>query len=145
MGHVVDEVHPQGFPRLPEDLGEDLASLPHEQLPVAPGEVGRGPHRAEILLALVAMDRGAGQLPVGQFDAVLGGHFAEIGQRIIANLVAQAARAAMDHHADLVQLQAHRAGGRFVADFRHDLHFQEMVARAERAALVARRAPMPAS
>ena len=71
VGHVVDQVHLQRFPRAAEELGEDLAGLPHQQLPVAPGEVGRGTHRAEVLLALRAVDRGAGQLPVGQLDAVL--------------------------------------------------------------------------
>ena len=54
-----------------EDVGEDLAGLAHEQLPVAPGVVGGRPHRADVLLPFGAVDRGAGELAVGQVDAVL--------------------------------------------------------------------------
>ena len=43
----------------------------------------------------------------------------------------------MDHHADQVLFQPHRAGGRLVDNLVDDLHFQKMVARAERAALIA--------
>ena len=71
VAHVVDQVHLQLLPRLAEDLGEHLAGLLHQQLAVAPGEVGGRPHGADVLLALRAVDRGAGQLAVGQLDAVL--------------------------------------------------------------------------
>src|SRR5262249_21194977 len=38
VADVVDEVHLQLLPAAAEDVGEDLAGLVHEQLPVAPGE-----------------------------------------------------------------------------------------------------------
>ena len=57
--------------------GECLAGLPHQELPVRPGVIGRAPHRAEIVLALGAFNQGAGQLPVGQLDAVLRRHLAQ--------------------------------------------------------------------
>ena len=43
----------------------------------------------------------------------------------------------MDHHADHVLFQAHRPGGGRVANLVDDLHFEEVVAGAEGAALVA--------
>ena len=95
-------------------------------------------------LALGALDRGAGQLPVGQVDAVLGRDVAEFAQGVVADLVAQAAGAGMDHHADAALLQAHDRGGLVVEDLVDHLDFEEVVARAERAALVARRARGPA-
>ena len=57
-------------------------------------------------------------------------------QGVVADLVAQAARAAVDHHADHVLFQAHDGGGFLVEDVIDDLHFEEVVARAERAALL---------
>ena len=42
----------------------------------------------------------------------------------------------MDHHANLVFFQAKHLSRRFVEDVIDDLHFEEMVSRAERAALV---------
>ena len=137
VGDVVEQAHLQRFPRAAEELGEDLAGLPHQQLPVRPGVVRGATHRPEILLALGAMDRGTGQLPVGQLDAVLGRDFSQRQQRVVAHLIAQPARAGVDHHADEVFFEAHRVGGRFVEDFVDHLDFEKMVARAERAALVA--------
>ena len=67
----------------------------------------------------------------------LAGTLAEHLQGVVAHLVAQAPRAGMDHHADAVLLQAHGAGGRLVEHFLDHLHFEEMVAGAERAALIA--------
>ena len=75
------------------------------------------------------IDRGAGQLPVGQIDAVLGRAVAEWRQRIVADLVAQPAAAGVDHHADLVLFQAEHLRHVRVEDAIDDLHFEEVVAR----------------
>ena len=88
------------------------------------------------MLPLRAVDRGAGQLAVGQVDAVLLGRLAEQGQGVVAHLVAQAARAAVDHDADHVLFQAHDRGRLLVEDVIDDLHLEEVVAGAQRAALV---------
>ena len=74
----------------------------------------------------------------------LAGALRSVGQGVVAHLVAQPAGAGMDHHADAVLRQAHRAGGRLVEDFVDHLHFEKMVARAERAALVAAARQWPA-
>ena len=58
------------------------------------------------------------------------------GQGVVADLVAQAARAGVDHDADHVLFEAHDRGGVLVEDVIDDLHFEEVVARAERAALL---------
>ena len=68
------------------------------------------------------------------------GALRSMAQGVVADLVAQAARAGVDHHADHVLLQAHDRRGLLVEDVIDDLHFEEVVARAERAALLARRA-----
>ena len=65
-------------------------------------------------LPSVLCDRGADQLAVGQIDAVFLRRAAQIVQGIVAHLVTQAARAGMDHHANLSFGQAHRRGGRIV-------------------------------
>ena len=136
MADVVDQVHLQFLPRAAKDLGEHFAGLLHQQLPVAPGEVGGRPHGRDVVLPLRAVDRGAGQLAVGQLDAVFLRRLAQHAPGRRRNLVAQAARAAVDHHADHVLFQAHDRGRFLVEDVIDDLHFQEVVARAERAALL---------
>src|SRR5690606_2615523 len=60
--HVVDKVHLQLLPGAAENRLEALAGLPHEELPVAPGKIGRGPHGAQVLLPLRTMDRRADEL-----------------------------------------------------------------------------------
>src|SRR5262249_33713219 len=136
VGYVVDQVHLQLLPRPAEDLREHLAGLLHQQLAVAPGEVGRRPHGADVVPPLRAVHRGARQLAVGQLDAVLLGRLAEHAQGVVAYLVAQAARAGGDHDAHQVLLPPQHAGGGFIEDVVDDLHFEEVVARAERAALL---------
>jgi len=121
--------HLQRFPRAAEELGEDLAGLPHQQLPVAQAKLAAAASWPDISV-LPDCGRGAGQLPVGQLDAILGRRAAEHPQGVVAHLIAQAARAGMDHHANGLLGQAHGAGGRLVVDFLDHLHFEEMVARA---------------
>src|SRR5262249_22975869 len=44
VAHIVDQVHLQFLPRTAEDFGKYLASLGHEELAIAPGEVGSRTH-----------------------------------------------------------------------------------------------------
>jgi hypothetical protein len=70
VGHVIEELHAKRVPRFFKHPGKHLPHLPHEQLPVAEGVVGGGPHGTEIMLPLRALDRCTDQLPVGQSHAV---------------------------------------------------------------------------
>src|SRR5262249_44171877 len=70
VGDVVNELHPECFPRLTEDSREDLARLVRQELTIAPGEVGGSAHRPQIRLALWAPHGGARKLPVGKLKAV---------------------------------------------------------------------------
>ena len=81
------------------------------------------------------IDRGAGQLTVGEIDAVLLRGVAQHRQRVVADLVAETARAGMNHHANL-SFSRPTPGNVGVENLIHDLDFQEMVARAERSALL---------
>jgi hypothetical protein len=53
-----------------------------------------------------------------------------------ADLVAEPARPAVNHHADLPGCQAERLRGSGIEDLRDDLHLEEMVTRAQAADLV---------
>ena len=101
VGDVVDQVQPQRLPGDAEDPGEDLAGLVGEQLAVAPGIVGRRAHRPQVGLPLGAVHRGAGQLPVGEREAVLLGRPLEDAEVVVADLVAEPARARVDQDGDL--------------------------------------------
>jgi hypothetical protein len=70
------------------NVAKTFAGLPHQQLPVAPGEIRRRPHRPEILAPLRTLDRRADELAIGQVDAVFLRHAAQGVQRIVAHLVA---------------------------------------------------------
>ena len=136
VGDVVDQVHPELLPGLAEKLGEDFTRLVSQELAVAPGIVGRGAHRAQVSLALRAAHRGTGKLRVGKLEAVAFGGVLEGRQVVVANLVAEAARARMDQDGDLALAQTHHLGCNRVEHAVDDLDFEEVVARAERAALV---------
>ena len=107
-----------------------------QELAVAPGIVGRGAHRAQVRLPLRASHRGAGELPVGKLEAVTLGSVLERRQVVVADLVPQPARAGVNQHGDLAFVQTHDLGRGRVEHPVDDLDFEEMVARAERAALV---------
>ena len=137
VGHVINQIHAQLLPGTVEYGFEALAGLPHQKLAIAPGEVCCSAHRAEIVLALLAADRGADELLVGQVNAIFCRRAAQRSQRIVADLITQAARAAVDHHADHVLFQSHHLGRFFVEHLIDNLHLQKMIARAERATLAA--------
>src|SRR5687768_2644357 len=77
MANIIDKVHLQLLPRSAEDVREDLARLPHEELAIAPGEVRGRAHRSDVLLPFRAVDRGTGQLAVRQDNAVFFRSFAQ--------------------------------------------------------------------
>src|SRR6516225_9590362 len=93
-------------------------------------------HGAEITLANLGMDRRASEFEIGQRNAVRRrreGHFAE---ELGADLVAEAARPAMDADDDVAARQAEHRGDCMVGNRRHLLYFEIVVARAQRAHLL---------
>jgi hypothetical protein len=82
-------------------------------------------------------DRSAGQLAVGQLDPVAAGSHGHLLEELGADLMAEAARTAVNADHDITFVQAERVRHGAVEDFGDVLHFQVMVARAKRAHLVA--------
>ena len=72
---------------------------------------------------------GAGELPVGQLEAVPLRGVLERAQVVVADLVAQPARAGVDQHGELTLNQPHHLGRDRVVDAVDDLDLEEMVAR----------------
>ncbi len=116
---------------------EALADEMGQQLAVTEGEVSRALHRRQVVLPLWAAQRGANQLAVGQLDVVLVHDALEAGHVVSAHLVAEAARAAVNLGHDLARKEAHAPGSRLVEDLIHYIDLDEVVARAQRAQLVA--------
>ena len=119
-----------------EDLGEGLPGEEGHGGAVDPGVVGGAGHGGEVVLALLGVDAGAGELAVVGVDAVAG-HGALHGDEAVGgHLVAQAAGPRVDHDADLPDLvDAHLAGRPGVVDLLHDLDLGVVVAGAEGAHL----------
>ena len=107
-----------------------------QELAVAPGIIGRGPHRSEVRLPFWAAHRCTGKLPVGQLEAVTLGCVLERRQVVVAHLIAQPARAGMNQYGDLAFAKAHDLGRSLIEHAVDNLDFEEVVAGAERAALV---------
>ena len=66
---------------------------------LATGEVAGARHRGEVLAGLGRAERRAGELPVGQLDAGARRHARHPPSVVGADLVAEPARAGVDHHA----------------------------------------------
>src|SRR5262249_40453648 len=81
------------------------------------------------------LDGSTGELAVRQRDTVLLGHAAEHRERVVADLVAQAARAGMDHDADHVLLEPIDPGYVGVKDMIDDLDLEEVISGAQGTAL----------
>ena len=60
VADVIDQVHLQFLPRPAEDAREHFAGLLHEELAVAPGEVGGRPHRRQVMRAFGTLNRRTG-------------------------------------------------------------------------------------
>ena len=137
LAGVVRNVVDQGEMGPRHEVGEHLAGEVGDDLAVGQRAVDRRAHGAEIGLADRRVDGRAGELAVGQFDAVprRGNHhpFEEFG----ADLMPQPARSAMnaDHH--LALAQAETVGRLAVVDLDDFLQFEVMVAGTEGADLVA--------
>ena len=133
---------PGSCPALPRagrrHSAKHLAGLPHQQLPVAPGEVGRGAHRARGSCWPSGLSTGAqASCRSGSSMPYFAGTPRSMLQRVVADLVAQPARAGVDHHADHVLAPGPSPAAALVVEHLvDDLHLEEVVARAERAALV---------
>lgn len=106
-----------------------------EDVPVGAAVVGGG-HRPQVVAAFRGGDRRAGELAVGHGDAVPGHRLVHDPHVVAADLVAEAAGAAVDHDAHLAVAQPEllRRGG--VVDLLDRLDLQEVVARAEATHLV---------
>src|SRR5690606_12760547 len=106
-------------------------------LPIRERAVRRRGHRAEIGFADRRADRRASELAVGQAYPVLRGRGRHLAQVLGADLMAEAARAAMDRREDRSLGKAESGRDIVVEDFGDVLDLEVVVARAERAHLVA--------
>src|SRR5690606_9978625 len=95
----------------------------------------RGRHRPEVGTAFRGLDRHAGQLPIRHPDAVLGHRPFHATHVVGADLVAESARAAVDHHAHLALAQPESGRDLLVVDLLDRLHLEEVIPRAEAAQL----------
>src|SRR3989338_996634 len=80
-----------------------LFSQAHDHLPVGPGIVRGRSHGGEVILSFGRIDRRAGQLAVRELNPVLGHRLAHDLEKILAGLIAQAARPRMDQNNDLLR------------------------------------------
>ena len=137
---VVDEVDVPA-----RRLREDVPHHAGEHLPVGAAVVGGRRHRPQVIPPLRRGDGRARQLAVGHGDAVAAHHLLHGPDVVAADLVAQAAGAAVDHDADLPVPQPEPPRRVSVVDQVHGLDLQEVVARAEAADLVQAAVHRPAA
>ena len=108
--------------------GKDLAGEMADDLAVGQGAVDRRPHGAEITFSKRRVDPRAGEFAVRQDNSLPGCGGRHFGEELGTDLMAEAARAAMDGHDDAVGRQAETLGGdgiEYLGDF---LDFQIVIA-----------------
>src|SRR4030095_12034942 len=132
---VVDGTHAQIARGDSESAREDLARPVGQHLPVREGEVRGRAHRAEIRARLVRIDRRARELAVGHGDAVAAERLARDLEIVGAHLVAEPARARVDHYGDRAFVEPERLRRPRVVHDLDGLDFEGAVAGAEAAEL----------
>ena len=137
MGDVVDLEQVRVAHLAAQHFLEGLATLVGQHLTVRPGVVGRGLHGGQIILPLGAAHGHTDQLAIGQHDVVTAHLLLEAIDIICTDLMAEAARAAMDLHAYLAGEEAERFGGLGVEHLVDDVDLAEVVAGPQGADLVA--------
>jgi len=94
------------------------------------GEIGRGPRRRQIRLALLRLNGNTTQLPVVEGDAVLSHGVTHLRQVIGANPVTQASQSTVDEHNNLIWLRLHGRGCLRIVNPLDVLNLEEMIATA---------------
>ena len=120
--HVVDDVHVEVVWSGVEHLGEGLPGQEGHTAPVDPGKVGGCCHPVEIVLTLLGLYPGAGQLPVVHLDVVSLHGLLHGDQSVCRHLVSKPSAAAVNHQHDLSSpLYAHVPRRELVVNLVHDL------------------------
>ena len=140
LGDVVADIIDRANARLTggnvERLHHGLLGEVHDDLPVREGVIRRAAHGAEIRLSLSAGDRRAGELPVRDGDVVFFRRLLGDLQIIVADLVPESPRPAVDQDDDAVGFQPEHARGIGMENLVDASDFKEMIARSQRAQLV---------
>ncbi len=89
VANIIDKREPQLAPTNPERLHEGVRRQVHHDLAVAPCEVGRRCHCAQVILSLWRGDRHGRKLAVGKDNLVLCHRRADYPQVIVAGLMAE--------------------------------------------------------
>ena len=108
-----------------------------QRLAVGKGKVRRAGHRAEILLSFLGLKGRAYQFAVGKLDAIVVHRLLKARDIVLADLVAKAARAAVDLHHRLAGEQTEALGRGLVVNRGDGIHLNEVIAGAQRADLAA--------
>src|SRR6516164_950579 len=108
-----------------------------DDLPVGEGAIDAGAHRAEITLAKLGADWRAGEFEVRQSDPMRRCRQRHFAKKVGADLVTEPARPAMDADDDLATREAEAIGDGIIENCRDLLHFEIVIAGAERAHLFA--------
>src|SRR6516165_8976244 len=118
-------------------MTKNLPRVVTKNLAICKRAIDGGAHGAEIALSDLGVDRRAGKLTVRQGDSRRLGRGQHVAQELCADLMAEAAGAAMDGDHGFVELQSELARDILVEDLGDRLHLEIMVTRPERAHLAA--------
>ncbi len=124
---VRDVVQHREF-RLRKMLPEHRACQVSNNLAVRERAIHAGAHCTEIALPEVRLDRGAGQLPVGQRQAEVACGEQHLAQVIRANLVPEPARSAVDADDEEIRFEPVSGCDFLVEDLRDTLHLEVVIA-----------------
>ncbi len=140
VGHVVD-LEQVEVPHLAgQDPLEGLAHAHRQHLPVDEGVVDRARHRAVVCPALGGVDGSADQLPGRQLQPVFLHRRLQSFHVVIAHLVAETTRAAVDLYHHLTLPQAERFRYLRIVHLFDDVYLQEVIPTTQRTHL--RKAPL---
>ena len=129
LAGIVGDVEQQAHITVGKKVTENAPCVVAEDLTIGECTVDRGPHRAEVALADLRVDRGAGEFAVSELDAGrFRGHH-HLLQELGPDLVTEPARTAMYGHDDVVQREPEDAGDGGVENLGDRLDFEIVVAR----------------
>src|SRR5512142_2072257 len=108
-----------------------------QQLSIRKCKVCGGAHCTQVCLAFRRIQRRADQFPVGQVDAILADCALKGLYIVCADLVPEAARAAMDLHGQTASVESHCICSFFIEDLLHNIDLDKVIACAEGTDLLA--------
>ena len=132
LASVVRDIEQKAQFIVRKEVREDAADVMAENLAIGERAIDRRPHRAEVALTDLRIDRRAGEFAIGKVNTGLLRSHDHLFQKLGSDLMAEAPRAAVNGHDNAVLYEPEGICDHRIKNLGHRLDLEIVIARAKR-------------